>query len=186
MYYFLPKAANRPVFSLPAFDHSLLGADLHLHLGRAASPALHRAAGLGAIARHGVLGDAGGAVLGRHVERPAHAARRVGQGAAGPDAEVHGRGGHRLRHGHARRPDARHQERQRALALHRLDHRPRPHRRAGLERLPHLQRALLAVPAALQHEALVHQAGQLPFLDRAARHDVLRGADVRQRRDRRA
>ena len=55
MYYFLPKAADRPVFSLPAFDHSFLGADLHLHLGRAASPALHGAAGLGAIARHGVL-----------------------------------------------------------------------------------------------------------------------------------
>ena len=48
MYYFLPKAADRPVFSLPAVDHPLLGADLHLHLGRAAPPALHRAAGLGA------------------------------------------------------------------------------------------------------------------------------------------
>ena len=55
------------------------------------------------------------------------------------------------------------------LALHELDHRARPHRRAGLERLSDLQRALLALPAALQHQALVHQAGQLPFLDRAAR-----------------
>ena len=44
--------------------------------------------------------------------------------------------------------------------------------------------ALLAVPAALQHQALVHQAGQLPFLDRAAGHDVLRGADVRGRHHR--
>ena len=105
MYYFLPKAANRPVFSLPAFHHSFLGADLHLHLGRAASSALHRAAGLGAIARHGVLADAHRAVLGRHVERLAHLARRLGQGAPGPDAEIHGGGGHGLRHGHARRPD---------------------------------------------------------------------------------
>ena len=78
-------------------------------------------------------------------------------------------------------PDARDQERQFALALHGLDHRSRPHRRARLERIPDLQRALLAVPAALQHEALVHEAGQLPFLDRAARHDVLRRADVLER-----
>ena len=55
MYYFLPKAAEPPGVLLPALDHPFLGADLHLHLGRAASPALHRAAGLGAIARHGVL-----------------------------------------------------------------------------------------------------------------------------------
>ena len=83
MYYFLPKAANRPVFSLPAFDHSFLGAGLPVYLGRAASSALHGAAGLGAVARHGVLADAHRAVLGRHVERAADAARRVGQGAAG-------------------------------------------------------------------------------------------------------
>ena len=36
---------------LSPLDHSFLGADLHLHLGGAASSALHRAAGLGAIAR---------------------------------------------------------------------------------------------------------------------------------------
>ena len=82
MYYFMPKAAERPVFSLPAVDHPLLVADLHLHLGRPAPPALHRAAGLGAVARHGVLGHADGAVLGRHGQRPAHAARRLGQASA--------------------------------------------------------------------------------------------------------
>ena len=48
----LPAQGGQPAgVLLPAFDHSLLGADLHLHLGGAASPALHRAAGLGAIAR---------------------------------------------------------------------------------------------------------------------------------------
>ena len=41
--------------------------------------------------------------------------------------------------------------------------------------------ALLAVPAALQHQALVDQARQLAFLDRAAGNDVLRRADVCQR-----
>ena len=64
MYYFLPKAAERPVYSLPALDHPLLVAGLHLHLGRAAPPALHRAARLGADARHALLADAVGAVAG--------------------------------------------------------------------------------------------------------------------------
>jgi cytochrome c oxidase cbb3-type subunit I/II len=41
-------------------------------------------------------------------------------------------------------PHPRHQERQFPLPLHRLDHRPRAYRRARLERLPHLQHALLA------------------------------------------
>ena len=45
------EGGESPGVFLPALDHSFLGADLHLHLGRAASPALHRAAGLGAIAR---------------------------------------------------------------------------------------------------------------------------------------
>ena len=33
--------------------------------------------------------------------------------------------------------------------------------------------AVLPLPASVQHQALVHQTGQLPFLDRHARHDVL-------------
>ena len=48
MYYFLPKAAEPPGVQLPAVDRALLVAGVHLHLGRAAPPALHRAAGLGA------------------------------------------------------------------------------------------------------------------------------------------
>ena len=55
MYYFLPKAAERPVFSLPALDPPLLVAGLHLHLGRPAPPALHRAARVGVDARHALL-----------------------------------------------------------------------------------------------------------------------------------
>ena len=83
MYYFLPKAAEPPGVLLPALDHPLLGADLHLHLGRPAPPALHRAARLGAVARHGVLRHAHRALLGRHAQRPAHPARRLGQGPPG-------------------------------------------------------------------------------------------------------
>ena len=51
MYYFLPKAAERPVYSLPALGGPLLVAGLRLHLGRAAPPAQHRAAGLAADPR---------------------------------------------------------------------------------------------------------------------------------------
>ena len=51
MYYFLPKAANRPGLFVPALHHPLLGAHLPLHLGRPAPPAEHRAPGLGADAR---------------------------------------------------------------------------------------------------------------------------------------
>ena len=81
MYYFIPKRAERPVYSLPAVDRPLLGADLPLHLGRPAPPALHRAARLGADARHGVLDHAVDAVLGRHDQRPDDAVGRLGQAA---------------------------------------------------------------------------------------------------------
>ena len=84
MYYFIPKQAERPVYSLPAVDRPLLGADLHLHLGRPAPPALHRAARLGADARHGVLAHAVDAVLGRHDQRPDDAVGRLGQAAHRP------------------------------------------------------------------------------------------------------
>ncbi len=60
MYYFLPKAAERPVYSLPAVHPALLVAGLHLHLGRPAPPALHRAARVGVDARHGVLASCSG------------------------------------------------------------------------------------------------------------------------------
>ena len=81
MYYFIPKQADRPVYSLSPVDHPLLVADLPLHLGRSASPALHRAARLGADARHGLLDHAVDAVLGRHDQRPHDAVGRLGQAA---------------------------------------------------------------------------------------------------------
>ena len=58
MYYFVPKrAGGRSIRT--GCRSSLLGADLPLHLGRSAPPALHRVAGLGADARHDLLGHAG-------------------------------------------------------------------------------------------------------------------------------
>jgi hypothetical protein len=62
---------------LPPLGRTLLGADLDLHVGRPASPALHDAAGLGAVARHGVFADAAGTVLGRHDQRHHDAVRRL-------------------------------------------------------------------------------------------------------------
>ena len=178
----LPAQGGEPpgVF-LPALDHSFLGADLHLHLGRAASPALHRAAGLGAIARHGVLGDARRAVLGRHVERPAHACAARGTRCA-QDPMLKFMVVAVTAYGMATLEGP-------TLAIksvNALSHYTdwtiaHVHTGAlGWNGFLTFSDALLAVPAALQHEALVHQAGQLPFLDRAAGHDVLRRADVRR------
>ena len=82
----LRAEAGEPAdLQLQAVDHPLLGADLPLHLGRSAPPALHRAAGLGRDAGHGVLDHAVDAVLGRHDQRPDDAGRRLGQDPHRPD-----------------------------------------------------------------------------------------------------
>ena len=152
----LPPEGRGPAGLLvPALDHPLLVADLHLYLGRSASPALHGPAGLGAVARDRVLGDAARTVVGRHDQRAADAARCMGQSARRSGAEVHGRRGHRVRHGDIRRADAVAQERERHHALHRLDHLARPRRRPGLERIPDVRNALLAGAEALRDHAAI-------------------------------
>ena len=72
------EGGESPGVQLSPFDYSLLGVGISLHLGWTAPSALFRAAGLGAIARHGFLADAHRAKLGRHVKWFAHLARRVG------------------------------------------------------------------------------------------------------------
>ena len=69
MYYFIPEARRAAGLFLSAVDHPFLGDHLSLHLGRPASSPLHRAAGLGADARHDVFDHAVDAVLGRHDQR---------------------------------------------------------------------------------------------------------------------
>ena len=92
MYYFIPKQARPPGLLLQALDHPLLVADLPLHLGRPAPPALHRAARLGADPRHGLLDRPLDAVLGRDDQRPDDAAGRLGQAPHRPDpADARGR-----------------------------------------------------------------------------------------------
>ena len=77
MYYFVPKQAERPVYSLSLVDRALLGIDRSVYLGRPAPLALHRAAGLGAESRHGDVADFARAKLGRHDQRHDDAVRRV-------------------------------------------------------------------------------------------------------------
>ncbi len=98
MYYYLPKAADRPVFSYRlsimhfwSLVFVYIWAGPH-HLHYSALP------GVGVDARDALLPHPLDAVLGRHGERPLHPARRLAQAARGPDPEVHGRGGHLLRH----------------------------------------------------------------------------------------
>ena len=154
MYYFIPKRAERPVYSLPALDHPLLVADLPLHLGRPASPALHRAARLGADARHDLLDHAVDAVLGRHDQRPDDAVGRLGQAAHRSGAAHDGGVGRVLRHGDLRRPADVDQGGELAVALHRLDHRPRALRRARLGRLRLVRRDLLPGAVAVEQARL--------------------------------
>ena len=60
-----------------------------------------------------------------------------------------------LRHGDLRGPDDVDQDRQLAVALHRLDHRPRAFRRARLGRLHHLRRDVLPGAVAVESAATV-------------------------------
>ena len=150
MYYYLPKAADRPVFSYRlsimhfwSLVFVYIWAGPH-HLHYSAMP--EWASTLGMLFSLILwMPSWGGMVNGL-----LHPARRLAQAARGPDPEVHGRGRHLLRHVDLRRPDDVDQVGERGLALHRLDDRPRPRRRARLERLPLVRHPLLGRPAALE------------------------------------
>ena len=69
-----------------------------------------------------------------------------------------------------------------AVALHQLDHRPCPFRRAGLGRLCQLRRDLLPGAVAVEEEeALFQRAGRVALLDLDARHRALHHLDVGRR-----
>jgi cytochrome c oxidase cbb3-type subunit 1 len=128
------EAGERPVYSYRlSIVHFWSLIFIYIWAGPA-PPSLHGAAAMGADAGHGVLDHAVDAQLGRHDQRPDDAVGRLGQAAhgsglrmlvvsvafygmstfEGPVMSIRG---------------------QRAVALYRLDHRPRALRRAGLGRL---------------------------------------------------
>ena len=77
MYYFVPKRAERPVYSYRlSIVHFWSLIFLYIWAGPA-PPALHGAAGLGADAGHDLLGHAVDAVLGRNDQRHHDPLRRV-------------------------------------------------------------------------------------------------------------
>ena len=179
MYYYLPKRAGRPIFSYRHVDHQLLGHHLHLHVGGLAPPALHGAAAMGADAGHDLLGDAARAVLGIGGQRAADAQRRLAQGARRRHAALHDGGRGLLRPVHLRGLVHGDPPGQLAVALHRLDGRPRPCRRARLGGDDHLRLDLRLGAVAVEARGDVFgEAGRGAFLARAGRHHRLRLRDV--------
>ncbi len=176
------QGGRAPRLLVPPVGGPLLVPDLPVHLGRTPPPAVHGPARLGPDPGHDLLGHAVGPQLGRHAQRSADPARRLGQAAHRPRHQVLRRGGDLLRHEHLRRPPAEHQERQRPGPLHGLDHRSRARRRPGLERLHDLRYPLLDVAAAVRHQAVEHPPGRGPLLGRHHRHPDVRGLHVGQRR----
>ena len=169
MYYFIPKRAERPIYSYRlSIIHFWALIFLYIWAGSASS-ALHRAAGLGADARHDLLDHALDAVMGRHDQRPDDAVGRLGQAAHRSRAAHAGGVGRLLRHVDLRRPDDVDQGGQFAQPLHRLDHRSRAFRRAGLGRLRLVRRAVLPGALAVGSQGTLQpQARQLALLDRDA------------------
>jgi hypothetical protein len=184
MYYFLPKAAERPVFSYRLSIVHFWGlvflyiwAGPH-HLLYTALP--DWAQSLGMVFSLMLWAPSWGGML-RHVERPAHPPRRMGQATRRSGPEVLRGWRDFLRHEYVRGSAPQHQERERPRALHGLDHRSRARR---ARRRPRLERphggghVLLADSQALRHEAPLPPGGELPLLDRDRRHPSLRHFDV--------
>jgi Cytochrome C and Quinol oxidase polypeptide I len=78
---FRAQAGQPPHLLLSSVDHPFLGLDLHVHLGRTPSLALHSLARLGANFRYGVLGHAVDAIVGWHDQRPDDVVGSLGQAA---------------------------------------------------------------------------------------------------------
>ena len=110
---------------VPALNRSFLVSDRNLRVGGAASPALHLPAGLDPEPGHGDVVSAAGTVLGWHDQRHHDPVRRLGETAHGSDPEVPDRVAVVLRHVDLRRADDVHQDGQRLVPQHGLDHRAR-------------------------------------------------------------
>ncbi len=132
MYYFVPKQAERPIYSYRlSIVHFWALIAIYVWAGPT-PPALLVAARLGAEPRHGDVAGAARAVVGRHDQRDHDAVGCVGQIAHRPDPQVPDRVALVLRHVDLRRSDDVDQDGERVVAQHRLDDRPRAFRRARL------------------------------------------------------
>jgi len=181
MYYYLPKAANRPVYSyrlsivhfwslvfiyIWAGPHHLLNTDLPRWLqmlGMTFSLMLWAPSWGGMLNGLLTLRGAWG-----------YAAHRSGH-------QVLRRRCHLLWHVHLRGSAVGHPPDQRDFPLHRLDHRPRPFRNPRMERHDGRRHVLLARPAPVENPTLVKAAGQHAFLDRHGRHPALHRRNVVRR-----
>ena len=159
MYYFIPKQAERPIYSYRlsivhfwALIFTYMWAGPH-HLHYTALPDWTQSVGM-------VFSlISAGAQLGRHDQRHHDAVGRLAQAARRPDPAVPDRVAVVLRHVHLRRSDDVDQDRQCAVALHRLDHRPRALRCPGLGRSGHHGQHVLPDSAPVWPEADVQREG---------------------------
>ncbi|CAA7611919.1 hypothetical protein MTBUT4_100127 [Magnetospirillum sp. UT-4] len=119
------------------------------------------------------------AVLGWHDQRPDDPVGCLGQAADRSGHAVPGLVGGLLRHVDLRRSDDVDQGGQLAVALHRLDRRPRPLRRSRLGGLRLVRRALLPGSQAVGPQgAVLPQAGGRALLGRHRGHRALHHRDV--------
>ena len=120
MYYFMPKAAERPVYS---YKLSIIHfwALIFLYIWAGPHHLLYNlTSGLGAVARRSLLRNADCSVLGGMIN--GLLTLRGAWDRVREIPQVHGRGRYRVWYVHLRGTDAVDEERQRDLALYRLDH----------------------------------------------------------------
>ena len=159
MYYFLPKAAERPVYSATGCRSSTSGRWSSSTSGPARTTCTTRRCPTGRR-RSGMIFSVmlWMPSLGRHDQRPAHAARRVEQGRATIRSSSSSSSAITF-YGMAtfEGPLLSIKSVNALCALHRLDHRPRARRRARLERLHGVRHDLLARCRASSRRKLYSQ-----------------------------
>jgi len=154
MYYFLPKAANRPIYS---YRLSIIHfwSLIFLYVGRTSPLALPGFARMGAGPGGYLLHNANRPLLGRDDKRSAHSEGSLGPGARQCSPEVPGGCSDCIWSVHLRGPHDVAKECEYDYPLHRLDHCPYPHCRDGLEWWNCFRNALLSCSQAVPNQDLL-------------------------------